>query len=403
MFKRMLKSYDYSLICAIILLCCFGLVMVYSSSMITAVMRYGVSSDYFFKRQLFAVIAGFVLFIIAAVFPYKVFAHQKIQKFILLASVAALCALFVFGHVAGNAQSWFKIGGMAIQPGEFVKLTLILYLAAVYAKKQSYIDQLLTGVAPPVIVTVVICALIAIQPDFGTAMIIGLIAFCVIMCSGFSGRTLLRLVLMAGIVLLLVSPIIYMKWDDILTPGRMSRFESLENPFKYASTSGLQIINSYYAIGSGGFFGLGLGEGIQKYGYLPESHTDFIMAVISEELGIFGVLFVIVLLAFVVLKGFYIARKCEDPFGSLLAIGISSMIAIQTFINLGGVSGLIPITGVPLPFISYGGSSMLLLLMSAGILVNVSMHVKYSEKKKKREPVPSKGVKRRQTEKSVYL
>lgn len=403
MFKRMLKSYDYSLICAIILLCSFGLVMVYSSSMITAVSRYGVSSDYFFKRQLFAFIAGSVLFIIMAVFPYKVLAHQKFQKVMLLASLAALCALFVFGHVAGNAQSWFKIGGIAIQPGEFVKLAIILYLAAVYAKKQSYIDQLLTGIAPPVIVTVLICALIAIQPDLGTAMIIGLIALCVILCSGFSGRTLLRLVVMAGIVMILVSPLIYLNWDSIFTPVRLSRFESLENPFKYASTSGLQIVNSYYAIGSGGLFGLGLGESIQKYGYLPESHTDFIMAVISEELGIFGVLFVILLLGFVVLKGFYIARKCEDPFGSLLAIGISSMIAIQSFINLGGVSGLIPITGVTLPFISYGGSSLLLLLTSAGILVNVSMHVTYSEKKKKREPVLPKGSKRRQAEKTVYL
>lgn len=136
--------------------------------------------------------------------------------------------------------------------------------------------------------TLVICSLIAMQPDFGTAMIIGLIATCMILCSGFSGKTLMRLVLLGGIVLILISPIIYLNQDKILTEGRLARFESLEDPFKYANSSGLQVINSYYAIGSGGIFGLGLGESIQKYGYLPESHTDFIMAVIAEELGILG-------------------------------------------------------------------------------------------------------------------
>lgn len=253
------------------------------------------------------------------------------------------------------------------------------------------------------VVTVIICSLIAIQPDLGTAMIIGMIALCMILCSGFSGKTLLKLVVMGGIVLLLVSPLVYFNWDSILTEGRLARFESFENPFNYANSSGLQVVNSYYAIGSGGIFGLGLGESIQKYGYLPESHTDFIMAVIAEELGVFGVLFVIFLLSFIVLKGFYIARKCEDPFGSLLAIGISSMIAIQSFINLGGVSGLIPITGVTLPFVSYGGSSLLLLLGSTGILVNISMFVDYFEKKKKKEDLSPKGLKKKQVKKSVYL
>ncbi|MCY9070573.1 FtsW/RodA/SpoVE family cell cycle protein, partial [Bacillus inaquosorum] len=367
MLKKMLKSYDYSLIFAIVLLCGFGLVMVYSSSMITAVSRYGVSSNFFFMRQLFALIAGGALFILMALFPYKALAHQKFQKGMLLVSVLALISLFVFGHVAGNAQSWFKIGGLSFQPGEFVKLVVILYLAAVYAKKQSYIDHLLTGVAPPVVMTIILCGLIAMQPDIGTASIIALIATCMILCSGFSGKTLVKLILLGGIVLILVSPIIYLNKDKILTEKRLDRFESLED----ADSSGLQVINSYYAIGSGGIFGLGLGESIQKYGYLPESHTDFIMAVIAEELGIFGVLFVIFLLGFIVIKGFYIARKCEDPFGSLLAIGISSMIAIQSFINLGGVSGLIPITGVTLPFISYGGSSLVLLLASMGILANI--------------------------------
>lgn len=154
------------------------------------------------------------------------------------------------------------------------------------------------------------------------------------------------------------------------------------------------MVNSYIALGAGGWKGLGLGQSIQKFNYLPEAHTDFIMAVIAEELGLFGVLFVLLLLTYIVLRGFQIARKCTDPFGSLLAVGISSMVAIQTFINLGGLTGLIPITGVTLPFISYGGSSLLLLMASMGILINVSMftnyHSMYSTKEKKPQNQPAR-------------
>ena len=206
---------------------------------------------------------------------------------------------------------------------------------------------------------------------------------------------------LAGIVLVLVSPLIYFNWDSILTEGRMKRFESYQNPFKDAGDSGFQVVNSYLAIGSGGLFGLGLGESVQKYGYLPETHTDFIMAIIAEELGIFGVLFVVLLLSFIVLKGFYIARKCDDPFGSLLAIGISSMIAIQSFVNLGGISGLIPLTGVTLPFISYGGSSLILLMASAGILVNISMFNEYFDRFKRKQPVNTTKTKENQYKKSI--
>ncbi|MGR3206359.1 putative lipid II flippase FtsW [Bacillus glycinifermentans] len=401
MIKRVLKSYDYSLIFAVFLLCGFGLVMVYSSSMITAVTRYNKDSSYFFDKQLTFLVFGTIVFLFTALFPYKAFADQKFQKILLLASVIALVALFAVGHVAGNAQSWYKLGALSIQPGEFVKLTIILYLSSVYAKKQSYIDNLGAGIAPPALITLIICALVAAQPDVGTATIIGLIALCIILCSGFSGKTLLKLLMLAGIVLLLVSPLILLNLDNILTPGRLSRFESYQNPFEDAQKSGFQVVNSYLALGSGGLFGLGLGESVQKYGYLPESHTDFIMAIIAEELGIFGVLFVVLLLGFIVLKGFYIARKCDDPFGSLLAIGISSMIAIQSFINLGGISGLIPLTGVTLPFVSYGGSSLILLMACAGILVNISMFNEYFDRYKRKEPVDTTKNKENQYKKSI--
>ncbi len=180
---------------------------------------------------------------------------------------------------------------------------------------------------------------------------------------------------------------------EVLSAKRIDRFQVLSDPFADGQNSGFQLANSYIAIGSGGVSGLGLGKGIQKLGYLPESHTDFIMAVIAEELGIWGVGFVIITLAYIVLRGIYIGLQCKDPFGSLLAIGISSMIGIQSFINLGGVSGFIPLTGVPLPFVSYGGSSLLMLAIAMGILVNVSMFVKYDNKyKNKQESKDRKNV-----------
>jgi cell division protein FtsW len=161
----------------------------------------------------------------------------------------------------------------------------------------------------------------------------------------------------------------------------MGRIEAFQDPF--SSEFGYHLVNSYLALGAGGLKGLGLGNSVQKLGYLPEAHTDFIMAVIAEELGLFGVCFVLLILGYIVLKGIFIGLKCKDPFGSLLAIGVSSMIGIQSFINLAGISGVIPLTGVPLPFISYGGSSLLQLSMAMGILVNVSMFVNYEEKYKK--------------------
>jgi cell division protein FtsW len=302
-----------------------------------------------------------------------------------LGSLIVLAALFIFGHVAGNAQSWFKLGARSIQPSEFVKLCVIIYLSAVYAKKQSYINEFNRGVVPPLIYLAGVFLLVAIQPDFGTAAIIVAIAATVVMSSGMNIRNILKLVISG---LAIGSPVILFLRDEIFSETRLARFTALSDPFSFEQGSGYHLVNSYLAIGSGGINGLGLGQSVQKLGYLPESHTDFIMAVIAEELGIWGVGFVLLSLGFIVLRGIYIAMKCTDPFGSLLAIGISSMIGLQSFINLAGISGIIPLTGVPLPFVSYGGSSLLQLSMAMGILVNVSMFVNYEAKYKHKEEQP---------------
>lgn len=391
MLKKIFKSYDYSLIIVLFLLSIFGLVMIYSASMVTA---YGYESDHFFVRQRLFLLAGALVFIFFAFLPYKIYQTNHFLIFIVLISFASLIGLFQFGTVAGNAKSWYDFGPIRLQPSEFVKVAVIIYLSAVYAKKQPYINQFNKGVLPPLVFIVLVCFFIALQPDYGTAAIIVLISIAIIVSSGMNFRSLMKLGFLG---LAMGLPVILLLGDKIFSTERLERFQVLSNPFaeEFAKDGGYHLINSFYAIGGGGLNGLGLGQGVQKLGYLPEPHTDFIMAVITEELGIFGVLFVLFCLGYIVLKGIFIGLKGKDPFGSLLAIGIASMIGIQTFINLAGISGIFPLMGIPLPFVSYGGSSFLQLSMAMGILVNVSMFVNYEKKYKAQEKsqtaVNSKG------------
>ncbi|MBU8877677.1 FtsW/RodA/SpoVE family cell cycle protein [Bacillus sp. FJAT-29790] len=382
MLKKILKSYDYSLIIAVVLLAVFGLVMIYSASMVTAVQWYKVESDHFYIKQKTHLVKSAIAFFFMAFFPYKAMKSNKVLVPMVCLSLLGLFALFIFGHVAGNAQSWIKVGGGSVQPSEFVKLSVIIYLSAVYAKKQPYINEFNKGVMPPLVYLFLACFLIFIEPDFGTAAIIFLIAATIVVCSGMNLKNIFRL----GMIGLLVAiPFTLLMWNKLFSPVRLARVEAFINPFSSELDIGYQLVNSYLAIGSGGIKGLGIGQSVQKLGYLPEAHTDFIMAVIAEELGTFGVCFVLFTLAYIVLRGYYIALRCKDPFGSLLAIGVSSMIGIQSFINLAGISGVIPLTGVPLPFVSYGGSSLLQLSLAMGILVNVSMFVNYEQKYKHKE------------------
>lgn len=386
MLKKILKSYDYSLIIAVFLLSIFGLVMVYSASTVWAIQRYGFDSDHFFVRQQLFILAGTAVFLFFAILPYKIYQSKKVLIFIVLLSFASLIGLFQFGTVRGNAVSWYDLGPLMLQPSEFVKVAVIIYLAAVYAKKQSYINQFNKGVLPPLVFIILVCFLIALQPDYGTASIIVLISIAIILSSGMNLKSLFKLGLL-GMAMAL--PVLLLLKDKIFTMKRLERFQVMFNPFaeEVAEGGGYHLINSFYAIGGGGVNGLGLGQSIQKLGYLPEPHTDFIMAVIAEELGIFGVLFVLITLGYIVLKGIFIALKSRDPFGSLLAVGIASMIGIQAFINLAGISGIFPLMGIPLPFVSYGGSSFIQLSIAMGILVNVSMFVNYERKYKLKETI----------------
>lgn len=398
MFKKIFKSYDYSLVIAIALLSVFGLIMVFSASMVISVQIYDEASDFFYNKQKMNLVLSSVAFIIMAFFPYKAMLSNKFLVPMVAISLFGLAALFVFGKVAGGALSWFVIGSRSLQPAEFVKLSVIIYLAAVYAKKQPYINEFNKGVLPPLAYLILASLLVAIQPDFGTAVIILAIAAAIIFTSGMNFKNIFKLGLFG---ILLAAPFIILLKDKIFVPYRMGRIEAFLDPF--STEFGYQLSNSYIALGAGGLKGLGLGESVQKLGYLPEAHTDFIMAVIAEELGAFGVGFVILLLGYIVLKGILIALKCKDAFGSLLAIGISAMIGIQSFINLAGISGVMPLTGVTLPFISYGGSSLLQLFIAMGILVNVSMFVNYEQKYKNKDEQKSPESIRDTSEKAYVI
>ncbi|WP_170006871.1 FtsW/RodA/SpoVE family cell cycle protein [Bacillus fonticola] len=391
MVKRILKSYDYSLIVVYAVLSIFGLVMVYSASMVAPAQRWGVPSDYFFLKHMQNLALAYGAFLLFALLPYKMYKSNKILMTIVFGSVIVLGLLTVLGTAFGGAQSWFDIGIRSIQPSELVKLVVIVYLAAIYAKKQAYINELNRGVVPPLIYLVIITFLIALQPDLGTASIVFAVGISLLICSGTSMKTLVKLVSILMILAALLSPVFLLK-PDLIKDYQSERIAGYLNPFE-EEDGGRQVRNAYIAIGLGGITGVGLGKGIQKNGYIPEAHTDFIMAVIAEELGLIGVLFTLSAIGYLVFRGIILSIRCKDAFGKLLAIGISSLIAIQTVINLGGLTGLIPVTGVPLPFISYGGSALLVLSIGLGILVNISMFTNYSQNynEKKDEPLPKEG------------
>ncbi|WP_340082171.1 putative lipid II flippase FtsW [Terribacillus sp. FSL K6-0262] len=369
--KKRLRNFDFTLLFTPLLLTAFGAVMVYSASYTVAVVKFGEPATAFFVRTLIWICLALPVFAFFCLVPYQKF--QKWIKPIMVIIIIMLVGVLFTGKVNGS-RSWFNLGFFSLQPAELAKVGMIIYLAAVYAKKQKYLHSFSKGVLPPLIVLGMVLGLIVIQPDVGSASIVFLISCSIILSAGIRFKHLSILILAGVVLILAVLP-------HMVNEERISRFTGAYQPFdeEHVQDDGFQLVQSYLAIGNGGIFGDGLGQGVQKLGYLPEPHTDFIMAVIAEELGFIGVAAVLAMLAIIVLRGFYIAKQCRDSFGSLLAIGISSMVGIQTFINLGAITGLLPITGVTLPFVSYGGTSLMILFASMGILNNIARHVRSQE------------------------
>lgn len=379
--KKVWKSMDYSLLLPLVILCVLGVIMVYSASSILAITKYAklnLPSDYFFRKQLVALGIGTVLGLgVIAAIPYQFWRKRIVLLLMILGSIGLLSLSLLLGTTANGAQAWV----FGIQPAEFVKIAIIIILARFFARRQETDTSVWKGSAGTILFIGLVVFLILKQNDLGTVLLIIGTVGIMFLCSGVPINKWIKRLLLSSIVWI---PFLYLVGNYALKPYQKARFTAFFNPFDDPQGTGFQLVNSFIGIASGGLNGRGIGNSIQKYGYLPEPHTDFIMTIISEELGFIGVAIVLICLLLIIIRSFRIAQKCKDPFGSLIAIGIASLIGVQTLVNVGGMSGLLPLTGVPLPFISYGGSSLMANLFAMGILLNIASYVKKQEKQQER-------------------
>ena len=341
-----------------------GIAMSYSASAVYALNTFG-NSFYFLERQLVWFCVGFIALLVFQQIDYRI--YIKYTKVMLIGSLILLILVLIpgIGKGAKGSVRWLGLGGIHFQPSEFVKICMVIYLVKVFSseggQKINRVFQLLI----PMIIIALAFVLIMLQPDFGTAIDLIIASVFILFVSGFPLRYILSLsIISIPMFYLLIYQVDYRK-DRIL---------AFLDPWKERFGSGYHIIQSFIAFKTGGLLGVGLGFGTQKIKRLPEPHTDFIFAVIAEESGLFGTVLIVVLFCIILWRGARIAMTVSDDFGSLLAVGLSLVIVVQAFINIGVVGGSLPITGIPLPFISYGGSSLISSMIIIGILLNISKH-----------------------------
>lgn len=359
----MLRSRDIDkfLILTTLLLVSAGAVMVYSTSSIMAVKRFG--TEYFFvKKHLSYALVGVALFIAAMKTPYKVY-YKLAYPALIIAAILLVCIYIPgLGFKAGGARRWVKFGPLAFQPSEPAKLAVVLFLAYSLSSKADRIKEFATGFLPNIVIPGVIIGLIVLEPDFGTAVTVGSLVFVMMFAAGARITHLLAL----------VAPVVIAAWFIIHRFGyMMTRILIFLDPWKDPEGKGFQIVQSFIALGSGGISGVGLGAGKQKLFYLPEAHTDFILSVIGEELGFMGVGAIIALYAMFLACGVTIAMRAKDLHGRYLALGLTLMVVLQAAINMAVVMGLLPPKGLTLPFVSYGGTSLIINMVAVGILLNI--------------------------------
>ena len=358
------KNVEILLLISVLLISIFGIIMIYSASYVWAEYKFD-DPFKFVKNQGIFFIVGVVLMIIVSKINY--YKYYEKSNILLIGCLILLILVLIpgIGTVRNGSRSWFGIGSFGIQPSEFTKLALIIFTSKYLVNNERLIRDVKRGVFPILGVVLLVFGLIMLQPDFGTGMIIVMSIIGLLFVGGVDFKFFLKIgvVGLAGIVGLI-----------IIAPYRLKRILSFLNPWVDPLGSGFQIIQSLYAIGPGGLFGYGFLNSRQKHFYLPEPQTDFIFSIISEEFGFMGILLVASLFIVIIYMGFKISRNCNDLFGKYLAFGITFQIAFQAILNLMVVVGLIPVTGVTLPFLSYGGSSLLITLCSMGVLLNISRY-----------------------------
>ena len=346
----------------VIILSLFGLLMIYSSSSVWALFKFNDSFHYVKYQGIFFLIGLFVMIFVSKI-DYHLY-YKYSNKILFVAFVLLILVLIPgIGSVRNGSRSWFGIGSLGIQPSEAAKISLIIFTSKYLSLNDSNVKNFFKGVIPILLIVVIFFGLIMLQPDLGTGLILFLSIVAILFIAGVSMKFFI-----AGGLLGLIGVVILI----IIAPYRMDRITSFVNPWKDPLGTGFQMIQSLYAIGPGGLLGLGFGNSIQKHFYLPEPQTDFIFSIISEEFGVMGAIIVVGLFSILLYRSIKICINSKDLFSKYLSFGISFQLIFQAIMNLSVVVGLIPVTGVTLPFLSYGGSSLLISMLSVGILLNVS-------------------------------
>ncbi|AEB08484.1 putative lipid II flippase FtsW [Desulfobacca acetoxidans] len=377
---------DHLLMIAPLLLLGIGLVMVFSSSGVLAVDRYQ-DPTFFLKKQLLYAVLGTGLMLFIRRIPYQL--YNRLAYLILFISLFLLIIVLIpgVGVRIRSASRWLRLGPLVIQPSEFAKLAIIIFLAYSMARKQEKIRYFSIGFLPHIIIAGIFIVLIEKEPDFGTAMALAGITFLML----FVGGTRLTHIFLAVIA---ASPLVV--YVILKNKMRLERMTTFIDPWKNPQEAGYQLVHSLQALGSGGFWGLGIGKSREKLFYLPDSHTDFIFSILAEEIGFLGVLIVICLFLIILMRGIAASLKAQDNFGAYLAIGLTALIGLQAAINMAVVSGILPTKGLSLPFLSYGGSSLIVNMVAIGILLNISSQGRGTKEALTRSPkgaiIPARGV-----------
>lgn len=363
-------SNDYIILLVVLLILVLGLIMVLSASSPSSLSESGDSYKYFRKQAIFAGLGLIIMFAVSKI-DYRI--YKRFSWIMYFAIIALLVLVGIVGEEAGGARRWIRIAGYNFQPSEFAKIAFIIFFASLLTdlKKQGKINKLTWGFLYPLAwLMPVVISIYGLQNHFSATFLIAAITAIQMLIAGVNFRYFVVGGGLGGGALL---SFMLLKNNGTLGTGfRTSRFQTWLDPFADPTGAGWQIINSLYAIASGGMFGAGLGESKQKYLYLPEPHNDFIFAVLAEELGFFGCVVVILLFTIFIWRGIIIAMRAPDTFGSLIAVGIVSLIGLQAMLNIAVVTGTMPVTGMPLPFFSYGGTAIIANLIAVGILLNIS-------------------------------
>jgi len=366
--RRTFKYLDKPLLFVTIFLFIFGLVMVFSASNVTAYMSQAVSPyNYFFKQGAFLVFGLITFFFVIKVKPNK---YGAISWLGMLLGIASLIGLFVLSQAKNQAISWYDLGVISIQPSEFIKIITIVWLASYYDKYKNKLNTY-PKVWYPLVICGIIAALIFLQPDLGTMIIYGAIVGIIFLMVPMQGDIKFKtLVVIAGVIVMFL----FLMFSGTITEDRQSsRINDMKNPCDKILDTGNQVCNCYIAINNGGLFGVGLGNSTQKYLYLPEPYTDFIFAIVVEELGVVTGVILIILYMFVLLRILIIGKNSKTNKGAIICYGTAAYIFFHIIVNLMGIMGMIPMTGVPLPFMSYGGSFTLCLIVALSLVQRVSI------------------------------